>query len=111
MTVRTLHRLRDIVDAVDQIDELLANRTFEDVQANRVVSAALERFLEILSEASRHVPASLKEHHKYRGSESAPSGTIYDMHITGSTHRFSGTSTSMANWRCCVQQSRDSSRR
>jgi uncharacterized protein with HEPN domain len=36
-------------------------KTLEDVQADRVVRAAFERFLEILSEASRHVPQALKQ--------------------------------------------------
>lgn len=60
MADRTLERLRDIVDALDQIEGLPAGKTFEDVQADRVVRAAFERFLEILSEASRHVPEAFK---------------------------------------------------
>ena len=60
MADRTLDRLRDIVDAANQIDGLLAGKTFEDMQADRVLRAAFERFLEILSEASRHVPEALK---------------------------------------------------
>lgn len=61
MADRTVKRLRDIVDAVNQIDILLAGKTLGDVQADRVVKAAFERFLEILSEASRHVPEALKQ--------------------------------------------------
>jgi len=61
MTDRAVNRLRDIVDAVDQIDILLTGKTLDDVQSDRVVRAAFERFLEILSEASRHVPEALKQ--------------------------------------------------
>ncbi|MGL4491038.1 MAG: HepT-like ribonuclease domain-containing protein [Rhizobiaceae bacterium] len=61
MVDRTIFRLRDIVDAIDQIEELLADRTFSEVFSNRVLRAAFERFLEILSEASRHIPSELKE--------------------------------------------------
>lgn len=61
MPSRTIDRLRDIVDATDQIDLLLAGRTFNDMRADRVVRAAFERFLEILSEASRHIPEALKQ--------------------------------------------------
>lgn len=60
MTHRTVDRLRDIVDAVDQIESLLTGRALEDVETDRVVRAAFERFLEVLSEAARHIPEALK---------------------------------------------------
>ena len=58
---RTVYRLRDIVDAIEQIDKLLAGQRFSDLEADRVLKAAFERFLEILSEASRHIPDDLKQ--------------------------------------------------
>jgi len=61
MTDRTIYRLRDIIDAISQIDLLLDGKIFADVQTDRVLRAAFERFLEILSEASRHIPAELKD--------------------------------------------------
>ena len=61
MNDRTVYRLRDIIDAIDQIDRLLKGKTFTDTQTDRVLRAAFERFLEILSEASRHIPPELKE--------------------------------------------------
>ena len=61
MDRRTVFRLRDIADAIEQIDLLLAPADFERLQADRVMRAAFERFLEIISEASRHIPAELKE--------------------------------------------------
>ena len=61
MAGRTVDRLRDIIDAVDQIDILLAGKTLDDLQTDRVVRAAFERFLEVLSEASRHIPEALKQ--------------------------------------------------
>lgn len=60
MISRTIFRLRDIVDAVDQINVLLAGETHSVLVADRVKRAAFERFLEILSEASRHIPPELK---------------------------------------------------
>ncbi len=60
MKDRTIFRLHDIIDAIDQIERLLRGVTFEDVQKDRVLRAAFERFLEILSEASRHIPEALK---------------------------------------------------
>ncbi len=60
MTDRTLFRLQDIVDSIDRIDGLLAGSNFADIHGDAVKRAAFERFLEILSEASPHVPATLK---------------------------------------------------
>ncbi|MBK8458691.1 MAG: hypothetical protein IPL47_17460 [Phyllobacteriaceae bacterium] len=51
MVDRAHFRLRDIIDAIDQIDLLLAGATFGDLLANRMQRAAFERFLEVLSEA------------------------------------------------------------
>ena len=61
MADRVVFRLRDIIDAVDQIDKLLVEKSFADVFSDRICRAAFERFLEILSEASRHVPTELKD--------------------------------------------------
>ena len=60
MDERTIYRLRDIVDAIDKIDLLLKEKTFTDVQSDAFLRAAFERFLEILSEASRHIPPEMK---------------------------------------------------
>jgi uncharacterized protein with HEPN domain len=57
---RTIFRLRDIIDAINQIEGLLENSTFSEVFSDRIRRAAFERFLEILSEASRHIPFELK---------------------------------------------------
>jgi uncharacterized protein with HEPN domain len=52
----TKYRLRDIANAVDDIEILLRGKSFSDVQSDRFLRAAFERFLGIISEASRHVP-------------------------------------------------------
>jgi len=61
MTDRTNFRLNDIIEAIDQIHALLKGKTYQDLTSEKVAKAAFERFLEILSEASRHIPESLKE--------------------------------------------------
>ncbi len=61
MVDRTLFRLRDVVDAIDQIENLVEDKSFSQVFSDRILRAAFERFLEILSEASRHIPSELKE--------------------------------------------------
>ncbi len=45
-----------MLEAVADIRALLDGRTFESMYRDRAVKAAFERYLEILSEASRHVP-------------------------------------------------------
>ena len=56
MADRALSRLRDVKISIGEIRSLLAGKTFEDMSANNVTRAAFERFLEIPSEASRHIP-------------------------------------------------------
>ena len=60
MADRTRFRLQDIVEAIDQISALLKTKTLDDVMRDRVLRAAFERFLEILSEASRSISDELK---------------------------------------------------
>ena len=60
MEDRTRYRLNDIVDAIDQIGSLLHAKSYNDLVSDKVIKAAFERFLEILSEASRHLPDDMK---------------------------------------------------
>ncbi len=60
---RSIWRLRDIKKCIQEIRALLDGKTFEQVQGEPATRAAFERFLEILSEASRHVPDEWKEEH------------------------------------------------
>lgn len=60
---RARSRLRDILQAAADIRGLLDGRDLADVERDRVVRAAFERFLEVLSEASRHVPEAMKSRH------------------------------------------------
>ena len=63
MTDRVVLRLRHILGASGNVEQLVANATVDDFAADVVKVAALERFLEIVSEASRHIPDALKESH------------------------------------------------
>lgn len=60
MPDRSIFRLRDIKQSILQIRELLHGKSFDEMYADPATRAAFERFLEILSEASRHVPEELK---------------------------------------------------
>src|SRR5579872_4574394 len=53
-------RLRDVLDAIADIDGLLAGSTLERFTADRTLRLAIERLLEIVCEASRHIPDDMK---------------------------------------------------
>ena len=53
-------RIDDIGDAIAQIRSLLSGRSFDQLSQDRVATAAFERFLDIVSEASRHIPEAMK---------------------------------------------------
>lgn len=61
MTSRTIERLLDIKWAISEIEILLEGKTFSDLTSDNARRAAFERFLEIVSEASRHVPSSMQD--------------------------------------------------
>ena len=63
MDERLRYRLLDIVDAISQLELLFGELDFSSFVGDRVKRAACERFLEILSEASRHVPDEWKAAH------------------------------------------------
>ena len=60
MAGRITSRLKDILDAIGQIELLLKDKGPDDLDKDRVLTAAYERFLEIISEASRHIPEIFK---------------------------------------------------
>jgi uncharacterized protein with HEPN domain len=60
MDERTGYRLKDILDAIEQIELLLGETSFANFVQDRIKRAAFERFLEIISEASRYIPEDFK---------------------------------------------------
>ncbi len=64
MVRRVALRLEDIADAIDQLHGLMKDRELADLSRDAVVRAAFERFMEIISEASRHVPETMKAQHR-----------------------------------------------
>lgn len=55
--------LWDIVDAANAIRGFVAGRTFADYEATRMFRRAVERELEILGEAARHLSESFQAGH------------------------------------------------
>ncbi len=60
---RLLDRLGQIHEALSAVERLTAGKSLDDYAAEPDLAAAVERYLERLSEASRHVPDTLKEKH------------------------------------------------
>jgi len=56
----TRTRLVDMLDAIEGIRAAVAGLEFKDYASKWVTRRAVERGLEIISEASRHLPASIK---------------------------------------------------
>lgn len=52
-----------MLEATRAAGRLAASKSIEDYRADPDLAAAVERYLERLSEASRHVPQALKEKH------------------------------------------------
>jgi uncharacterized protein with HEPN domain len=60
MEERVVQRLKDIIEAIERIDSLLTEVSYDQMLVDDHMRAAFERYLEIVSEASRHVPEEFK---------------------------------------------------
>ena len=60
MGSRVVWRLKDMKQAISDIRLVLADKSLPALRNDRYTQAAFERFLERLSEASRHVPEAWK---------------------------------------------------
>ncbi len=58
-----LSRLEDSRDAIAEAENFTTGMSFEDYLANALVRRGVERCIEIVSEASRHIPAKRKAGH------------------------------------------------
>lgn len=56
-------RLQDISENIDGVAELVAGADFGDYQRSFGMRRAVERCVEIISEASRHIPDDLQARH------------------------------------------------
>lgn len=54
-------RLRDILEAIVQIDAMLGNINLQQFSTNNLLRMATERYLEILCEAARNLPDKVKQ--------------------------------------------------
>jgi uncharacterized protein with HEPN domain len=56
-----LLRLSDMIEAIDGGTEIVKDLTFADYKSRFETRKAIERCVEIVSEASRHIPQDLKD--------------------------------------------------
>ena len=61
MDDRVRQRLLDVIDAIEQIHGLLRDKSRTDFVTDRHMRAAFERYLEIASEASKHIPQEIRD--------------------------------------------------
>jgi uncharacterized protein with HEPN domain len=53
-------RLHHVLSAINDINHILEGKTRDEFAADRIIRAATERLLEIISEASRRIPDDIK---------------------------------------------------
>jgi uncharacterized protein with HEPN domain len=59
-----LLRIHDMLESIRGIEKAIAGKTLRDYQRSWVLRSALERGIEVISEASRHLGRELKSQHK-----------------------------------------------
>jgi uncharacterized protein with HEPN domain len=79
-------RVWHILEAIKDIETALANTTRERFTDDRMLRAAMERMLEIIAEATRHIPAEVKAAEtSITGEVSSTSEIYFGMPIIRST--------------------------
>src|SRR3954465_1169028 len=72
-----LLRIQDIAGGIQGIENAIAGKTFRDYQRSWLLRSAVERGIEVISEASRHLGSDLKaQHHDMRWDDIAGIGNI-----------------------------------
>jgi uncharacterized protein with HEPN domain len=59
-----LLRIHDMLESIRGIEKAIAGKAFRDYERSWVLRSALERGVEVISEASRHLSRELKSQHK-----------------------------------------------
>ena len=56
--------IKDIIDAMEHIEEFTGDMTLEELEANEMASSAVIRKFEVIGEAAKNIPNSVKEKNK-----------------------------------------------
>jgi uncharacterized protein with HEPN domain len=59
-----LLRIQDMLESIEGIEEAITGKTFRDYQRSWLLRSAIERGIEVISEASRHLDGDLKAQHE-----------------------------------------------
>jgi len=59
-----LLRIHDMLESIRGIEKAIAGKTFRDYERSWILRSALERGIEVISEASRHIGREFKMRHK-----------------------------------------------
>lgn len=57
-------RVHDMLESIRGIEKAIAGKSFRDYERSWLLRSALERGIEVISEASRHLSRDLKSQHK-----------------------------------------------
>jgi uncharacterized protein with HEPN domain len=63
-TRSSMLRIHDMLESIRGIEKALAGKTFRDFERSWLLRSAVERGIEVISEASRHLGRDLKAQHK-----------------------------------------------
>ena len=84
-----LQRIRDILDNIDAIRTFTADMDFARFSSDRLVCYGVTRALEIISEASRHLPAEVKgRQHSIEWRSIAAAGNVHRHQYDGNDEMF-----------------------
>jgi uncharacterized protein with HEPN domain len=70
--------LKDILDAIERIQEFTEGMTFAEFDKNRMASDAIIRNFEIIGEAGNHIPI-----HEYFGADNSVIWDTIQIHLPG----------------------------
>ena len=59
-----LLRIHDMLESINGIEKALSGKTLRDYERSWLLRSAVERGIEVISEASRHLGSELKAQHK-----------------------------------------------
>lgn len=60
MPPTTRDRMQDVLESIEEIEKVLAGMNVEQFKADNLRRMATERYLEIVSEATRNLPSNIK---------------------------------------------------
>ncbi|HEY2246718.1 MAG TPA: HepT-like ribonuclease domain-containing protein [Bradyrhizobium sp.] len=60
----SLPRIQDMLEAIEGIEGAIKGKSYRDYQRSWVLRSAVERGIEVISEASRHLARELKSRHR-----------------------------------------------